>query len=228
VSMASVVLLLRTPADVPVTLTRDQAALQASLELAKPEYHATDESWVQRIFRWVIDKITSLFEQTAVSSPLGWLGILLIVGVVVLVIVLVSRRTGRLQTARAAVALFDDTARGARELRADAERFAAAGAWAEAVRARLRALVRDLEERGLVDVRPGRTADEIAVDAGRALPSVSADLRAGARLFDDVWYGGRTADAQTYARMVAVDDAVGSARPGLTGELPAPALAVPR
>lgn len=226
--MATVILAARLPYDVPVTLTREQAALLAQLELAKPAYHYGDESWVQKIFRWVIEKISELLDRAVTTSPLGWFGIAAIVVVAVVVVVLISRRTGRLERGRAAVALFDDATRRATELRADAERFAAAGAWAEAVRARLRAVVRDLEERGLVDVRPGRTADEIAVDAGQALPSVSADLRTGARLFDDVWYGGRTADSATYARLVAVDEAVSSARPGRTGDLPEPAMAVPR
>jgi hypothetical protein len=228
VTTATAILALRVPLDVPVTLGRDQAQQLARIELAKPDYQQAQGSWVQRLLQWVIDKIASLLDRAVSASPLGWFGILLIVGLVVVVIVLVSRRTGRLERGRAAVALFDDSSRRAADLRADAERFAAAGAWAEAVRARLRAVVRDLEERGLVDVRPGRTADEIAADAGQALPSVSADLRTGTRLFDDVWYGGRTADASTYARMVAVDEAVAAARPGRTGELPAPAMAVPR
>jgi len=88
-------------------------------------------------------------------------------------------------------------------------------------------VVRDVEERGLVDVRPGRTADEIARDAGRALPAVAGDLRAAARLFDDVWYGGRTADSSSYDRLVAVDQAVAAARPGDRAGAERP-MAVPR
>jgi hypothetical protein len=88
-------------------------------------------------------------------------------------------------------------------------------------------VVRHVEERGLVDVRPGRTADEIARDAGRALPAVAGDLRAAARVFDDVWYGGRTADASSYDRLVAVDDAVAAARPGDRADAEHP-MTVPR
>jgi hypothetical protein len=228
VSTAAAIHALRLPLDVPVTLGREEAQRLARLELAKAEYHQTDESWVQRILSWVIEKIGQLLDRAGSTSPLGWFGILGLVAVVVILVVVVRRRIGSLARSTVDMPLFDDGSRRAADLRADAERFAAAGAWAEAVRARLRAVVRDLEERGLVDVRPGRTADEIAGDAGQALPSAAADLRTGARLFDDVWYGGRTADSTTYARMVAVDDAVSAARPGRTGELPAPALAVPR
>ena len=55
--------------------------------------------------------------------------------------------------------------------------------------------------------RPGRTADEAAAEAGRALPDRDAELRAAARLFDDVWYGGRAATAMD-AQLRAVDEAV--------------------
>jgi hypothetical protein len=228
VSTAAAIHALRLPLDVPVTLGREEAQRLARLELAKADYHQSDESWVQRILGWVIEKIGLLLDRAGSTSPLGWFGVLGLVAVVVIVVVVVRRRIGSLARSTVDMPLFDDGSRRAADLRADAERFAAAGGWAEAVRARLRAVVRDLEERGLVDARPGRTADEIAGDAGQALPSAAADLRTGARLFDDVWYGGRTADATTYDRMVAVDDAVSAARPGRTGELPAPALAVPR
>ena len=57
----------------------------------------------------------------------------------------------------------------------------------------MRAIVRSLEERALLDPRPGRTADEAAAEAGRALPAHADRLRAAARDFDDVTYGGRTA-----------------------------------
>jgi hypothetical protein len=109
--------------------------------------------------------------------------------------------------------LFAGRVRSAAEHRAAADAAAAQGDWAEAVRERLRAVVRDLEERGLLDVRPGRTADEAAVLGGQVLPDVAADLRTAARVFDDVWYGGRTATADSDAQLRAVDDAVRAARP---------------
>ena len=62
----------------------------------------------------------------------------------------------------------------------------------------MRAIVRSLEERTLLDPRPGRTADEAAAEAGRPLPRHADRLRAAARTFDDVTYGGRTADEAAY------------------------------
>ncbi len=224
---ALALLLARAPLDVPIDLGREEAQRLARLELAKPAY-SNQDPWIQRVMSWIIERVGQLLDNLGGTSPLGWFGILGIAVIVVLVVVVIRRRTGGLGQGAAPASLFDGAARSATEFRREAARYAESGAWAEAVRARLRAVVRDLEERGLVDAQPGRTADEIARDAGRALPSVSADLRLGARLFDDVWYGGRTADASTYARLVAVDDAVASARPDRTSRSDGPALMVPR
>ncbi|HCA84735.1 MAG TPA: hypothetical protein DEQ61_04090, partial [Streptomyces sp.] len=83
---------------------------------------------------------------------------------------------------------------------------------------RMRALVRSLEERALLDPRPGRTADEAAAEAGRPLPAHADRLRAAARDFDDVVYGGRHATAETYARLRELDVELQQARPLLDAD----------
>lgn len=216
----------RVPLDVPVVLGREEAARLAKLELARPVYAGEEEPWVQRVIRWLLGRIGELLDRAAGTSPLGWFGLLGVAVLIALVVVAVRRRTGSLRRGTDPGLFLGTGSRSGADFRSDAERFATAGAWAEAVRARLRAVVRDLEDRGLVDARPGRTADEVARDAGRVLPEVAGDLRVAARIFDDIWYGGRTADAAAYARLVQVDDAVASARPGAPVE--GPALVAPR
>jgi len=44
------------------------------------------------------------------------------------------------------------------------------------------------------------------------VPSLSEPLRRGVTVFDEVWYGGRTADASSYAVLVEVDRLVGATR----------------
>ncbi len=105
--------------------------------------------------------------------------------------------------------------RTADEHRALAQTAADQGRWADAVRERLRAVVRELEACGALDPRPGRTAGEVARDGGAAVPEVAADLARAAGVFDEVWYGGRTADASSYAVLVAVDERVGERRPAV-------------
>lgn len=225
-ALLALALAARLPVDVPVVLGRDEAQRLARLELARPEYAADGQPWTQRAIGWLLDRIAQLLQVVGGTSPLGWFGLLGLVLLVAVAAAAVRRRTGRLAVLRPASSPLDGGGRDADDLRAEAERLAAAGAWAEAVRARLRAVVRALEERGLVDARPGRTADEIAAEAGAALPAVAVDIRSAARIFDDVWYGGRPAGPAAYDRLVDLDRAVAVARP-VPGAA-APRLAVPR
>ena len=91
--------------------------------------------------------------------------------------------------------------RPAEESRSLADRYAADGRFAEAVRERLRAMVRSLVERGVIDNRPGWTITELAAAAGSARPATAAPLAEAARIFSDIWYGQRPATAAHDARM---------------------------
>jgi hypothetical protein len=87
-----------------------------------------------------------------------------------------------------------------------ADRLASEGRYAEAVRERLRAMVRELVERRVVEHRPGWTVSELAGAAGRARPVVDEPLRAAGGVFSDVWYGQRPAGAQHDQRMRELAD----------------------
>src|SRR6185437_11994579 len=97
------------------------------------------------------------------------------------------------------------------EHRLRAQQAAAAGRYDEAVRESLRAVARRLDERALVEPRPGRTADELAVEAGRLLPQLQSELVAGARTFDDVVYGPVTATAAHAEQLRRLDEQVETA-----------------
>ncbi|MGC0410015.1 hypothetical protein RKD31_003258 [Streptomyces sp. SAI-163] len=81
----------------------------------------------------------------------------------------------------------------------------------------MRAVVRALEERALLDIRPGRTADEAATEAGHALPAHRDRLRAAARDFDDVTYGGRSGSEPSYRRLTELDHDLERSKPHLAG-----------
>jgi len=169
---------------------------------------------VLRVVRWVLERVGDLLDEVAGASPGGYAGVVVVLFLVVVAIVAVRLKVGPLGRGEATEqALFTRRARTAAEHRTAAEGHAAAGEWAEAVRERLRAVVRSLEERAVLDERPGRTADEAAAEAGVALPPVAEDLRQAARLFDDIWYGGRAAGPESDARLRAVDERVRDARP---------------
>jgi hypothetical protein len=204
---------------VPVDVGRDEARDAARKELAKPVYQDQRPGPVQRLFTWLAGKLIGLLQHAAGLAPGGILGVAVLVVLVLLVVIAIRLRLGPLRTVHVGEPLFTGRPLSAAEHRAAAEAHAAAGRWAEAVRERMRALVRGLEERALVDERPGRTADEAAAEAGAALPECAADLRAAAHVFDDVWYGGRPADAASYALVRSTDEKVRTARRVLGGTL---------
>lgn len=82
-----------------------------------------------------------------------------------------------------------------------ADRYAAEGRFAEAVRERLRAIVRDLVDRGVIQHRPGWTVTELATAATAVRPAVDRPLSEATMLFSEIWYGQRPATAEHDARM---------------------------
>ncbi|MFJ1568550.1 DUF4129 domain-containing protein [Streptomyces erythrochromogenes] len=210
--------LLPTAETPPVTTPRAPAQEAAERELSKPMYHENDPSLVDRALRAFFDWLDELFGAASGATPGGAAGLVAIVLLVVLAVAALWWRLGAPRRAAAAAGnLFDDGIRSAADHRTAAEAHAAAGRWTEAVQERMRAVVRSLEERTLLDPRPGRTADEAAAEAAVSLPDHATDLRAAARTFDDVTYGGRTADADAYARLRTLDLTLDRAKPLLTG-----------
>jgi hypothetical protein len=76
-----------------------------------------------------------------------------------------------------------------------ADQLAAAGRYAEAVRERLRAIVRDLVDRGVVPFGPGWTVTEIAFAASREQPGLADPLSGAVAVFSEIWYGLRPSSA---------------------------------
>ena len=208
--------------DVPVVPDAETAREWAVRELADPIYHR-GPSLLERFLEWV----ASLFDgaPTGLGLPPALVGGLVVVAVG-LVVAVAFWVAGPVRASRrapvSAVVLGDDT-RGADELRAAADAAAARGDWSTAVLERFRAVVRSLEERALLDDRPGRTAHEAAEAAGARLPARTADLRRAARLFDDVCYGHVPVDAAADGWLRTVDADVAASRATGAGRVPVPA-----
>ncbi|MFH9013670.1 DUF4129 domain-containing protein [Streptomyces sp. NPDC017943] len=206
----------RSADDPPVTIPRDPAREAARRELSKRMYHENDPSLFQRALDAFWEWVDDLFRTASSATPGGPLGLVVVVLAVVAVLAALWWRLGTPRRHPAAsAALFDDRPRSAADHRAAAEAHAAQGHWTQAVQERTRALVRALEERALLDVRPGRTADEAAAEAGRALPAHTDRLRSAARDFDDVTYGGRTGTEEAYRRVAGLDRDLEHTKPHL-------------
>ncbi|MGW1926304.1 DUF4129 domain-containing protein, partial [Streptomyces massasporeus] len=194
-----------------------RATLVDILTSSLPDDHENDPNLLQRVLDRFWEWVGDLFDAASGATPGGVIGL---VAVVLFVIAAAAALWWRLGTPRRAPgttgdSLFADGPRTARDHRTAAARHASAGRWNQAVQERTRAIVRSLEERALLDPRPGRTADEAAAEASRSLPAHADDLRLAVRVFDDVTYGGRTADEPAYRRIEELDTALERTRPTL-------------
>ncbi|MEU8244344.1 DUF4129 domain-containing protein [Actinoplanes missouriensis] len=90
----------------------------------------------------------------------------------------------------------------------DADRLAAEGRYAEAIRQRLRDTVTDLTRAGVVAPQPGTTAAELADATAGARPGVAPAMDEATALFSEVWYGHRPAAAEHDERMRRLTDEV--------------------
>jgi hypothetical protein len=188
-----------------IEIDRDAAHDAAQNELTKPIYPRASPA--DQIGEWLRDL---LYRITAAGStiPGGWFTIsvlVILVVVAVVVAVRIARRTMR--TARGAdQALFGSQELSAAQHRSIAEQYAAQGDWAAAIRHRVRALARGLEETGVLDAVPGRTATELARDAAAVLPALSTELFSAANTFNDVTYGERPGTESAYRAIAALDE----------------------
>ncbi|MFM9367066.1 DUF4129 domain-containing protein [Streptomyces sp. Da 82-17] len=200
----------------PVTIERVPAREAAERELSRPMYHENDPSLLQRALDRFWEWVGDLFDAAAGATPGGAVGVVVLVLVVLLLLGALWWRLGTPHRAPSSSApVFDDRPRSAAEHRAAAEAHAADQQWSQALQERMRAVVRSLEERALLDPRPGRTADEAASEAARSLPSHEAGLHTAARDFDDVTYGGRSADERAYRRIADLDRDIERTQPVL-------------
>lgn len=188
-----------------IDIDRDAAHDAAQRELNKPIYprpSLTDE---------IIDKINEfLFKLVLKTSHIsgGWFTVtvlVILVAIAIFVAIRIARRTMR--TRRGGdYELFGAGQLTAAQHRATAEAFAAEGNWAAAIRHRLRAVARELEETNVLTQVPGRTANELAHDAGEALPQLAGELSQAATAFNDVTYGERPGTQAAYQMIADLDD----------------------
>ena len=188
-----------------IDIDRDAAHEAAQRELAKPIYPKA--SLTERLSEW-LDELIYRIVQEGSSLPGGWFTIsvlLIVLAVAIVVAVRIARRTMRTNRG-GRHALFDSHELSAAQHRATAEQYAATGNWAVAIRHRLRAVARQLEEDGVLNPVPGRTATELAKAAGEAVPDLSGELLQAANAFNDVTYGERPGTEPAYRMIADLDD----------------------
>ncbi|MDT5259085.1 MAG: hypothetical protein QOD10_4165 [Mycobacterium sp.] len=197
-----------------IDIDRDAAHQAAQIELGKPIY--SKGSAAQQFADWVNELLYRLLDKTS-SIPGGWLTttvLLILLAIAVVVAIHVARRTMRTNR-RGDSPLFEAAPLTAAQHRANAESFAAQGDWTAAIRHRLRAVARQLEETHVLEPAPGRTANELARDAGAALPHLAGELSQAATAFNDVTYGERPGSQAAYQMIADLDDHLRSRTPAV-------------
>lgn len=184
---------------------RGAAQRLARTELSKAIYHP-GEPLTQRILGYIGRLLDHLFAVGNVA-PGGWWALVALAAAVVIVIAVIMARIGPVARRHrdADPLLPGSRSDTAREHRSRASLLASAGDYSAAILECVRAIARQLEERGILAPRVGRTADEIADEAAKALPGDADALRAAVRLFDEVCYGQRQGTRDGYERLRALD-----------------------
>ena len=209
--------------DVPVDPDAAEAARWAEAELADPIYHQR-QSLLERAIAWILEQIRdSRVVLTGVDPRAAAIVVAALVVIGGLIALLIAGPVARARAAHRSADVFGTDRRTAAELRASADDLAARGLWTEAALDRFRAMLRSLEERALLDERPGRTAHEAAYEVAGRIPSSAADLHRAGRLFDDLCYGDAVASAEDDTWLRQVDDRLAASRP----TPPAPSEAEP-
>lgn len=182
----------------------DAAHDAAQRELSKPIYPRP--SLTDRLLAWLDELLYKVFTDGS-WIPGGWITLALLLTVLaaaIAVAVRVARRTMRTDRGSEPT-LFGSQDLNAEQHRAESERYAAQGDWALAIRHRLRAVARHLEETGTLDPVPGRTATELARDATANRPELRTEFHSAAETFNDVTYGERAGDEAGYRQIAELD-----------------------
>jgi hypothetical protein len=217
-------------------VTRGGARDEARRELSRNTYGRREPGWLHRTVDWINDQLGRIFgwldPHVGSAGSGNYTGLGIFAGVLALAVLAVVlrlwlgpvRRRARNRAQEADLASQLPSA----ALRAEAEAHAAAGRWGLAVRSRLRAVARMLEEKGVLDPRASRTAGELVDETAAVAPSGIDELRLAVAVFSDVWYGGRPATAEGYQAVARADDALADVRrPRGADQPPEPTHAVP-
>lgn len=194
----------------PATPDADEARRAAEEELSRAVYHQRQGLW-ERFWRWLLKALEGDSPVLGMPWWVSYAVVALALVLLVLALVVILRRvTLPRRSAQQDQALFGDD-RDSADLARAADSASARGDHATALIERFRAIIRSLDEQGIIEEYPGMTAAESVALATRALGhgEIVTRLAHGAELFDAVRYGRVTASPQQdeWMRRLAQDTA---------------------
>lgn len=194
----------------PLTPDVEEAATWAREELSKPEYRHN-----KSILGTIIDSIIDMLSNISVRpfSPgapiMAILVSLILIGLIILLTIFISGWLNpHSQIASEASAdgeIFEDSRTRIQYLQTSSDA-AHREDWYTACVEMFRAVVKQLNSRGVVTIIPGLTATEAMTQASLKFPQIAPDLQWAAASFNRIRFGKWDADEETYRRLLALDE----------------------
>ncbi len=196
---------------------RDEARWLLQEELAEREYAEAEPDPVLEWLGEVLGGPADWFDSLGGGVPAfpGWVLLVIVVVLAVVVLLLVRPRANATGRAGRAAAVLADRSLSLAGHRRAAAAATAAGDHDAALVCWFRAVVRQAEERTVLDPRPGRTATEAAHALATAFPAEHGALHRAAAAFNAVVYGDRSATAVQAESVRALDARLQSTPAGL-------------
>lgn len=180
--------------------------------VARPEFRQAPPSPIDRLRRWVFERIAHVV-QAALSGRMTLLGVALLVAISILVVYLGYRVVrGMSADRRVAGQLPGGPARAPSDWLHRAAECEGRGDWPGALKARYRALVAELALRHVVEEIPGRTTGEYRVALSETLPAAAEPFGGATELFEATMYGAHQTGPAEAARLADLSRRVLSSR----------------
>ena len=180
-------------------------------ELSRPEYH---QSLLERFYGWLVEEWYRLQAAALGASPWSTAAAVVVLTLLVVVVVLVASRVRRepLRPIDGQSRLVGELV-SADEHRRTAEAALASGRHDESLGEAVRAIAARAVQRGVLDERPGLTADELTAGLAPFFPDHASALAQASTKFDLVFYGDVPATAEDARAVLDLDEALRVARP---------------
>jgi hypothetical protein len=180
-------------------------------ELSRPEYH---QGLLERIYGWIVEEWYRLQAAALDASPLSNAAAVVVVVLLVVVVVLVASRVRREPMRTAAVdSGLVGTLVSADDHRRMAQAALESGRHDEALVEAFRAVAARAVQRGVLEERPGLTADELTAGLSPFFPDHAFALSQASTKFDLVFYGDVPAAPEDARSVLDLDEALRAARP---------------
>ncbi|NMA75972.1 MAG: DUF4129 domain-containing protein [Actinomycetales bacterium] len=206
----------------PPPLDPDEARSRTLEELSKSEYDDSPGfiAWLLGVIEdWLMSVLDGIDGSSATQAGIAVLVLIALFAVVFLVL----RRTGMIRRGHALAVVSELDAEpvlSGAQLRDSAREAIDAGRLDDGTVLALRALVRDLEERTLLDVSAGMTAHEAAAQSAVPFPELRGRLQRGAVAFDTAAYSHRAATAKQADDLLRLAEYIAESAPDLSEDAP--------